>query len=183
MLYLDDFAFDRGWELSSGLNGAVSLRGDRLVIAVRGPSATLFTLGPVPESGDFALEVTAHSELCGGGDEFGLLVRARSIDTHYRFTLTCEGEVRASRFVDGREAALAPMTEAEAATAGAPAVNRLGLLARGEQLVFSVNGIPALEVRDSQLASGRAGLIVRARRSAQTTVSFDDFNMWALGDD
>ncbi len=181
-MFRDDFSRDRGWELHEEAAGAVSILNQRLVIAVQGPSAVLYSLSPAPASSDFELEVVVHSEICGAADEFGLMVRARSLQTHYRFTLTCDGSVRASRFIDGREAALAPITPAEAAFDGAPAINLLRLRAVGDRFLFLVNEIPALEISDSQLASGAVGLIVRARRSNQTTISFDDFNLWAVED-
>lgn len=182
-LFQDDFGRDRGWELQNQPSGAVSILNQRLVIAVRGPSTVLYSFSPAPETADFELEVTVRSQICEADDEFGLMVRARSLQTHYRFTLSCDGSVRASRFVDGREAALAPITSAEAAFAGAPAINRLRLVAQGDQLQFSINGILALQVTDTQLASGMIGLLVRARRSSQTTVAFDDFQLYALGED
>lgn len=181
-VFQDDFSRDQGWQLQQGANGAVSLLDQRLVIAVRGPSAILFSISPAPELTDFELEVEVHSEICQDSDEFGVMVRARSLETHYRFTLSCEGAVRASRFVEGREAALAPITASDAALPGAPAVNHLRLVARGDQFRFWVNDILALELSDSQIDSGGAGLIVRARRSNQTTVSFDDFRLWPVGD-
>lgn len=180
-LLVDDFSRNRGWELQEGPSGAVSLLEDRLVISVRGPSALLTALSPAAEVSDFELEVTVRSEICDGSDEFGLLARVRSPETHYRFTLSCEGAVRASRFVDGREAALAAPAVSEAAFSGAPAINRLRLQAEGNQFRFSVNGIQVLELTDSQIASGATGLIVRARRSTQTTISFDDFRLWEVG--
>lgn len=176
-LFQDDFSRDRGWQLQDGPNGAVSILDQRLVISVRGPSAILHSFSPAPEVADFELEVVVHSEICQGSDEFGVMARARSLDTHYRFMLSCEGAVRASRFIDGREAALAPITPSDAAFAGAPAVNRLRLEARGRQLRFSVNDIPVLELTDSMLDAGGTALIVRARRSNQTTISFDDFRL------
>lgn len=182
-IFADDFSRDRGWELSDSPSGAVSILNQRLVIAVQGPSAVLYSLSPAPEAADFELEVTVRSEICAAGDEFGFMVRARSLQTHYRFTLSCEGSVRASRFIDGREAALAPITAAEAGFGGAPAINRLRLHALGDQFRLLVNDIEALEVTDSQLASGAVGLLVRARRSSQTTISFDDFNLYPVNED
>lgn len=181
-VFQDDFSRDRGWQLQQGASGAISLLDQQLVIAVRGPSAILYSISPAPELSDFELEVEVHSEICQDSDEFGVMVRARSLETHYRFTLSCEGAVRASRFIDGREAALAPITASDAALPGAPAVNQLRLEARGDQFRFSVNDILALELSDSQIDSGGTGLFVRARRSSQTTVSFDDFQLWPVGD-
>lgn len=175
LLFTDDFSIDRGWQLTQGASGAISLLNQRLVISVRGPSGLLFSLSPFPEQHDFVLQVQVRSEICDGDDEFGLMVRARSLETHYRFSLTCDGSVRASRFLAGSEAALAPSTPTDAAIRGAPAENRLQLEAVGSQLIFSVNQIQVIEVNDSRIESGGIGLFVRVRRSPQATFSFDDF--------
>ncbi len=180
-LFHDDFSADLGWQLAQGSTGAISLLDQRLVISVRGPGATLYTLSPAPEQSDLTVEVDVRSEICDAGDEFGLMVRARSLEVHYRFTLSCDGMVRASRFVDGGEAALAPITPTDAAISGAPAVNHLSLEAVGNRMRFAVNRIQVLEVTDSRIPTGGVGLIVRARRGSQTTISFDNFSLWAVG--
>lgn len=181
MLFQDDFSADRGWQLAQGSTGAISLLAQRLVIAVHGPGATLYSLSPAPEQTDLTVEVDVRSEICDAGDEFGLMVRARSLEVHYRFTLSCDGMLRASRFDDGGEAALAPSTPTDAAFSGAPAVNHLSLEAVGNRMRFAVNQIQVLEVTDSRIPSGGVGLIVRARRGSQTTISFDNFSLWAAG--
>lgn len=176
----DQFTVDTGWELGDFISGAASLLNDRLVIVVRGPSNTLQAVSPVPALTDFFVSVTVMTEICEASDEFGLLARSTGADTHYRFMVTCEGAVRASRFSAGNEAALVPIVPAAAVISGAPARNQLGLSAVGDRLQFYVNQIQVLEFTDRSLTAGGIGLIVRARGGAQTTISFDDFQVWDL---
>ena len=180
VLFQDDFAQDRGWTLRAGQGGAVSLLPGRLVVAVHNPGAMLFSLSPAPATADFYLEAELRTELCGQEDEFGLMVRVRPNLDHYLFSLTCDGQARVSRFVAGQEAALVPLTRTGAALPGAPAVNRLAVLARGDQFYFLVNEVEVFSLREASLFSGGFGLAARSRRSPQVTVSLLSFSLRAL---
>lgn len=190
-LFEDDFSRDTGWSTGSSSRGAISRLNDQLVVAVRGPGAALASLSPVPALADLLVSVEVRTEICDSGDEFGLMVRTRSPngsveparDSHYRFMLTCEGAVRASRFIAGSEAALIPITQTFDAIPGAPALNRLAVSAEGNQLRFFINDMEVFEIRDGELLDGSIGLIVRARSSLQTTVAFDNFRVWDLSSD
>jgi len=180
VLFQDDFAQDRGWTLRAGQGGAVSLLPGRLVVAVHNPGAMLFSLSPAPATADFYLEAELRTELCGQEDEFGLMVRVLPNLDHYLFSLTCDGQARVSRFVSGQEAALVPLTRTGAALPGAPAVNRLAVLARGDQFYFLVNEVEVFSLREASLSSGGFGLAARSRRSPQVTVSLLSFSLRAL---
>jgi hypothetical protein len=156
-----------------------------LVISVQGPSSILSSLSPIDSVADFIVEIEVHSEICEDGDEYGLIVRVGgggnpTQDSHYRFLITCEGAVRASRFLSGAEAPILPITPSADVLAGAPAVNRIAVSAIGDVFRFFVNDMQVFQVEDGEIAAGRIGVIVRARRGAQTTISFDDFRVWDL---
>jgi hypothetical protein len=180
VLFLDDFSQDQGWALSSGAGGAVSLLPGRLVLALHSPGGMLSSLSPAPAAADFYLEAELRTELCGEQDEFGLMVRVLPNSDHYRFSLTCDGQARVSRFVGGHEAALVPLTPAAAALPGAPAVNRLAVWAEGDQFRFLVNEVQVFALRDASLPRGGVGLAVRSRRSPQITVSLLAISQRAL---
>ncbi len=131
------------------------------------------------------VEIEVRSEICENGDEYGLIVRvggggSPTQDSHYRFLITCEGAIRASRFLSGAEAPILPITPSAAVLAGAPAVNRIGVSAIGDVFRFFVNDMQVVQLEDGEIPSGKIGLMVRARRGAQTTISFDDFRVWDL---
>jgi hypothetical protein len=158
---------------------------DKLVISVQGPGSTLSSLSPVEPLTNFFVEIEVHSEICESGDEFGLMVRTGGLgnpaqDSHYRFLIMCEGAVRASRFLSGAEAPILPITLSADVLPGAPAVNRIGVSAIGDELGFFVNDIQVFQLVDGEIPAGGIGTIVRARRAAQTTVSFDEFRVWDL---
>ena len=183
--YEDNFESDSGWETGASARGAVSLLDDKLVISVRGPSSTLSSLSPADPLVDFLVEMEIQSEICEAGDEFGLMVRTGGRgnpgqDSHYRFLITCDGAVRASRFLSGAEAPIQPITPTANVLPGAPAVNRIGVSAIGDEFRFFVNDMPVFQLKDGEIPTGRIGVIVRARHAAQTTVSFDEFRVWDL---
>jgi len=183
--YEDNFQSDSGWNTGARTRGAVSRLDGKLVISVRGPSSIISSLSPAEPLTDFFVEIEVRSEICEAGDEFGLMVRVGGVgapgqDSHYRFLITCEGAVRASRFLLGAEAPLQPITPSADVIPGAPAVNRIGVSAIGDEFKFFVNDIQVFQVENSGIPSGRIGVIVRSRRGAQTTVSFDDFRAWDL---
>ncbi len=184
-LYEDNFKFDSGWDTGASPRGAVSQLDGKLVISVQGPSSTLSSLSPIEPIANFMVEIEVHSEICEDGDEYGLIVRVGgggnpTQDSHYRFLITCEGAVRASRFLSGIEAPILPITTSAAVLGGAPAVNRLGVSAIGDVFRFFVNDMQVFQVEDGEIATGKIGVIVRARRGAQTTISFDEFRVWDL---
>jgi hypothetical protein len=184
-LYEDDFELESGWETGASPRGAVSQLDGKLIISVQGPSSTLSSLSPIEPIADFLVEIEAHSGICENGDEYGLIVRVGGAgnptqDSHYRFLITCEGAVRASRFLSGAEAPILPITTSADVLSGAPAVNRIGISAIGDMFRFFVNDMQVFEVEDGEIPTGRIGVIVRARRGAQTTISFDDFRVWDL---
>ncbi len=184
-LFEDNFNFDTGWHTGAAPRGAVSRLDGKLVISVQGPSSTLSSLSPIEPIADFMAEIEVHSEICENGDEYGLIVRVGAggdplQDSHYRFLITCDGAVRASRFLSGAEAPILPITRSSDVLAGAPAVNRIGVSAIGDVFRFFVNDMQVVELKDGEIPTGRIGVIVRARRGAQTTISFDDFRVWDL---
>jgi len=184
-LFEDNFEFDTGWDQGAAPRGAVSRLDDKLVISVQGPSTMLSSLSPIEPIADFMVEIEVRTEICEDGDEFGLIVRAEGAgnptqDSHYRFLITCDGAVRASRFLSGAEAPILPITPSADVLAGAPAINRIGVSAIGDMFLFFVNDMQVFQLDNGEIPAGRIGVIVRARRGAQTTISFDDFRVWDL---
>lgn len=179
-LYEDDFALDRGWPLGPSPSGGAALLNGRLAVTVRVPRAALFLRAPAPQAGDAYIEVSARSELCSGPDEFGLMTRLSPLGDHYRFTVTCDGQARAVRVVDGALRALTLLAPSDAVAAGAPNENHLAVWVRGPDLSFAVNGLEVLRVRDRALTAGGFGLFLRAGPAGQLTVSFDDLRIDAL---
>lgn len=180
LIFQDDFAEDRGWEHIVRPQDSISLFNGQLVIAINRRSAMALALAPTQAMGDFYAEVQMRTELCTEIDEFGLIFRVDSELNHYRFTHTCEGRSRFSRFIGGSEAALVPVTQTFAFRAQAPAHNRIAVWAQGDRFRLFINDLEVFETRDSQLIAGGIGLLVWSRQSGHTTVSFDGFTVYSI---
>ncbi|HKZ55962.1 MAG TPA: hypothetical protein VJ123_10810 [Anaerolineales bacterium] len=180
IIYRDDFDENQGWDLNDSKIGGISLFQGRLALAVRRSGATLFAVAPSPELEGFFVEVETRAELCADADEFGLMVRMNPQGDHYRFTLNCIGQARFARVQQGVAFNLLPPTETHAAISGAPAENRLGLLADGRDLRLFINGLEVFFVRDAALPRGGLGLIARSAAGGQLTVSFDHLAVYGL---
>jgi hypothetical protein len=175
LIFNDDFSQDLGWlPLGSNFGGSSLLNG-RYSLSVRQENATYTSLSPVKEFTDGYIEVAVRSLLCSDDDEFGLIYRVNPSGGHYRFTLTCKGEARVTRLLEGSESALIPKTLTNALIPGLLVDNRLGVIADGENFRFFINDIEVFTAHDPGIRWGGLGLYVRARRGGQTTASFDNF--------
>jgi hypothetical protein len=175
ILFHDSFSQDQGWLAQNSNLGGSSLYDGRFSLSVRQAQAFYTALSPVKEFTDGYLEVVVRALLCTADDEFGLMFRVDPSGGHYRFTLTCQGEARVTRVLEGSEVAVIPKTITNALIPGLLVDNRLGVIADGDHFRFFINGEEVFSAHDIGLRWGGLGLIVRARRSGQTTASFDNF--------
>lgn len=179
-IYSDDFSEELSWVPAELAAGGLSLSNGRLVISVRQTNGSYMAISPADPRPNAFVEVDARAELCSANDEFGLAFRVDEDFDHYRFTLTCQGEARVVGVVDGIERVLVPNTNSTSIFPGLLLNNRLSIQLEGDQFRFFINGEEVFNDRDTGLASGRFGLIVRARQSGQTTASFDNFTLREL---
>jgi hypothetical protein len=180
LLFQASFDTDEGWLLSSDADGAASLSGGSLVIAVSRPGASRYVQVPTPPAADFLFETTIRTDLCDAGDEVGLLFRTGPKEEHYRCTLSCSGVARMTRVLGTSAAILAGPTGASSAIPGSPAENRLAVLASGQTFTFFVNGVEVLQSRDSHLTSGGFAVFVRSASQGQTTAAITSLSVRAL---
>jgi hypothetical protein len=108
------------------------------------------------------------------------MVRLTPGAENYRMGLHCDGRARITRVLEDSSFALVPPTASPVIIPGAPAENRLAVMASGSTLTLFVNGFEAFSVRDRALISGRFALFVRASRSTQLTVAFDNLDIYEL---
>ena len=168
----DDFATADAWELSSTAKGGVALGHNELSIHVASAKAYISSLRHEPILGDFYAEITASPTLCRGLDEYGLLVRAASPQDFYRFSLSCDGQVRLSRVYRGEVSFPQPWMLGSMIPVGAPSISRLGVWAVGKEMRFFVNDQYQFTVKDPLFASGTLGIFARSAGETAVTVSY-----------
>jgi hypothetical protein len=178
LIFSDDFRKPELWTLGRQAAGEVALGKSELSLGVTKPRGYLFSLRQETALGDFYLEVDASPSICRAADEYGLLLRYTSPGSFYRFGLTCRGEGRVDRVVNGAASSAQPPTPHGAIPPGAPSTSRLGVWALGKELRFYVNGAYLFSVRDPVLMVGGLGLYARAASEDSMSVNFSGLEVY-----
>ena len=130
---------------------------------------------------DFYLEATLQSPDCEGSDHFGLIFRVPSnsnANKGYLFGITCDGRFSLRRW-DGKNMVY-PInwTESTSINQGANAVNVLGVMAKGANLAFYINGQKVQEVSDNAYLEGLFGIFVGGTNTEDLTVWVNQVRYW-----
>ena len=174
VLYSDDFTDPENW---SDL-GTDTVREGQLTLAAS-PGIYLMSLHQELLVSNFYAEITAHLSLCRGVDEYGILVRAIPA-AYYRFTLNCNGEVKADRIISGARVPLQmPFTTIDAPRGG-PAEVKIAVWAVGREMRFFLNGHYQFTADDPVMPNGTLGLFIRASDDSPITISFSDLIVRAV---
>lgn len=131
---------------------------------------------------NFYLEGTFITQACSGGDRYGLVFRAPSDNAGYFFGVTCGGRyaLSAADFDENSERSLATGSS-PAVLAGANQTNRLGVLAKDDQIGLYVNDTLLETITDTTFAeAGHFGAFVAANETPGFTVHLDEIRLWDL---
>ena len=180
LLYQDDFSDSTAWSLSTAPAGSVALGLYELTIAIGAKETYLYSLRQDWLLSDFYLELTASPSMCRDLDEYGLLLRVSPELDFYRFSLSCNGQVRLDRIVRGAASSPQPWMLSGAVPPGAPSTVRLGVWALGSELRFFVNDRYQFTVNDPMLVSGGVGVFARSTIDWPVTVNFSDLAIYTL---
>jgi hypothetical protein len=181
LLFEDDFSSAGDWQLGQSAKGTVAMGVNELSIALVQPRAYLSSTRTEPTFGNFYAEITASPNLCVGLDEYGLLFRVRSLGDFYRFSLSCDGQVRLDRVVGGAGGSPQPWLASASVPRGAPSSSRLGVWAVGKELRFFINDEFQFAVSDGYHASGLLGVFARSAGENAVTISFSDLKVYQVG--
>ena len=180
LIYADDFDQANAWSLSATSTGSVALGVDELTIAIGAVDTYLFSVRQDWLLTDFYLEITASPSLCRDMDEYGVLLRVSPAMDLYRFSLSCNGQVRLDRIYRGQASSPQPWMMSGAVPPGAPSTARLGVWAVGSELRFFVNDFYQFTVTDPLLTSGGVGVFARSTVDWPVTVNFSALRIFAV---
>lgn len=124
---------------------------------------------------DFYLEATMKTDDCQGSDHFGLMFRVpanANANKGYLFGITCDGKYSLRRWDGTNMYFPVNMTASNAINKGEDVINRIGVMAKGENLALYINGQKVKEVTDNVYLEGNFGIFVG---SGGTT---EDFTVW-----
>lgn len=174
IIFSDYFSSAEDWQLSKTGAGSVALGKNELTIAIHEPQAYLSSERDQPVLSDFYAEIKANPTLCRGQDEYGMLFRVASSSDFYRFSLSCDGQVRVDRVIGGAASSPQPWTFSGVVPPGAPSISQIGVWASNEEMRFFVNDAYQFSINDPMLASGRLGVFARSAGELAVTVNFSD---------
>jgi hypothetical protein len=180
VLLTDDFSTPDSWLLGKSSASSAALGKNELTIAISEPGAYQFSVRQTPVLNDFYAEITASPTLCRGKDEYGLLIRMASSGDFYRFSLSCDGQVRMDRVVGGTASSPQPWTLSGSVPPGAPSSSRLAVWAEGKEMRFFVNDEYQFTVNDPLLPAGNLGVFARSAGQLDVTVSFTDLIVYDI---
>ncbi len=180
VLFEDDFSSQKGWTLTHSQSGSVAYGKNELTIAIGETNAYLFSVHQDPIFTDFYLEITTEPTLCRELDEYGVLFRISPTIDYYRFSLSCNGQVRLDRIYKGQASSPQPWMMSGAVPPGAPSSSRLGILAVGSEMSFFVNGKYQFSIQDPLLTSGGVGVFARSTNNEIVTVNFSDLIVYEV---
>jgi hypothetical protein len=180
ILLEDDFSSQTGWTLTQSQTGSVAYGINELTIAIGEINAYLFSVRAEPIFTDFYLEITAEPSICRDLDEYGVLFRISPTNDYYRFSLSCNGQVRLDRVYGGQASSPQPWILSGAVPPGAPSSSRLGISAEGAEMSFFVNGQYQFSIHDPMLTSGGVGVFARSTNNKAVTVNFSDLVVYDI---
>jgi len=180
ILFRDDFSDPTVWSLAASNNTSAAFGNHELTIAISSPKMYLFSLRAEPLLDDFYAEITASPTLCRGLDEYGLLLRVSTAADYYRFSISCDGQVRMDRLAGGQASSPQPWMPGALVPVGAPSNSRLAIWAVGKEMRFFINDQYQFSVRDPLLTRGTIGVFARSAGDSAVTVSFSELIVYTV---
>jgi hypothetical protein len=174
VIFTDDFSDPSHWQISSSDQAASIIEGNRLILVVRAPGATIMTPRNEPLLHNFYAEVTARTSLCSGQDDYGILFRTASGMDYYRYGLACDGTARVDRVRTGTSSPLQPAVPSGDAPPGSPGEVRMGVWAVDNEFRFFLNGRYQFTAYDPLFGKGTLGFFARSGGEKDVSVSFSD---------
>jgi predicted small secreted protein len=136
---------------------------------------------------DFYLEMTARFDTCSDDDSMGLFFRVPDqalADRGYLFGLTCSGEDYLKRWdatVNAPTGTMNTLAMPHATIAYLPnQLNRIGVLATGNNIKLYINGVLVNEVANDVWTSGYFGVFVKGTETSNLLIHVTNVSYWAL---
>jgi hypothetical protein len=175
--FTDNFSDESLWDVAVSDHGSAAVSKNRLSIAVQ-PGYYLASMRHDVIVKDFYAEVTARPSLCRGDDNYGIIVRGVG-SSFYRFTLTCNGQIRADRISGGTRLPIqGPLLSGDAARP--PGEVRIGIWAVGSDMRLFLNGRFQFSVSEPTFHSGGFGVYVRSAGEDSASVTFSDLKIYEV---
>jgi hypothetical protein len=176
--FLEDFSAAGGWPYED----------DFFLITVSGGQLHAFSKGTpywsswyttYPEVKDAYFETTITRPNCSGQDRFGLVIRWDEAQEFYYMGVTCDGTWGFSFYTRNKQ--IINIVDYQSSDAFKPAneANRIGILAKGDQFDFYINGTKVGSATDDRLEdAGTFGFISMSAGTVNLKTSVDKLEYW-----
>jgi len=176
----DDFVSGANWPLGEDSFTRAEVEEGELVLTGLTTTDGWRLTWPVVK--DFYLEMTVETGPCNGADHYGLIARVPDLheaNQGYLFGVTCDGRYSLRAWDGEAMTNLVRATASPSIQAGSEQVNRVGLLASGDQLILYVNGVRLSELEDSRFSEeGSFGVFVGARQTSSFAIHVSEIAYW-----
>lgn len=136
-----------------------------------------------PDIQDFYMEMTAKNGDCKASEHYGLMIRVpdkKEANAGYMVGISCDGKFSLRKWDGEKMTSLIAWKTDTSIASGANQTNRLGIWAKGSQLVVYVNGVKVGEAKDDTYSSkGGFGIFVGgAPDKGKFTVNIEEISYW-----
>ncbi len=125
---------------------------------------------------NFYLEATFTVGACSGDDRYGLVFRAPNTSEGYFYGISCQGMFGLTRWDT-----LSPVVEWKPAVplkAGSNQTNRVGVMARGNELTLYINGTEVAKVNNDRYTEGFFGFYIASHGTYGFNVLVKEVAYW-----
>jgi uncharacterized protein YraI len=133
---------------------------------------------------NFYIETEVYMpETCQPNDRFGFLFRAPDNFRGYQFGLTCDGQYYMSSWDGEQTNVIVEPARSDAIFVGPGELNRIGVIAFGDEYLLYSNGVLLGGALDSTFVEeGKIGYFIRATTDQGFLTSYDNLKVWLLDD-
>jgi hypothetical protein len=132
---------------------------------------------------NFYLQLTGKMAVCSGADHYGLFFRVPNLslaDRGYLFGISCDGKYALRKWSIDTMTVLKNWKSNDAILKGSNQTNRLGIMAKGNELKLYINGVLVDTVKDSSFSQGYIGLYVGPKETTKLTAVLDEIAYWII---
>jgi heat shock protein HslJ/uncharacterized protein YraI len=181
----ENFNNEKNWTTFDSSCFMSEITGGQFVMTAKGLPQTVCWEVSWPQLDNFYLETTLEMpETCDPQDRFGMLFRAPDNNRGYLYGYDCGGNYTLSIWDGQATTVLVEPSQSDAILTEPGEVNRMGLMAFGENISLYANGVYLETATDyTYLEEGKIGYFVRAATENPFTVSYDQLLVWVLEDE
>ncbi len=176
IVFEDDFSdTNSGWDRYTDSSGTTDYANGAYKIAVN-TDTFFYWANPYQNFGDVIVEVEAQKTSSTGDDiQYGIICRHTDVNNWYVLIVKADGQAAIrKRYQGGDLTFIADFVDAPSVNTG-NSTNLLRAECIGSRLALYVNGQLAVEVNDSDITSGDAGLLAGTFSASSVEVLFDNF--------